>query len=149
MLGGEVKITGRADPDNMRYVLTFVDAGRGPLGQADLIYAGEQALPAGVRCRVYAGGLPDGSRDMDWRRAVMEKIYREAEKLFVSAKTWRVSYYCGEELLEARETTDEDMARVKAAAYRGAPPGTDMIRLTTPEGKTLIRTAKKRWVRTG
>jgi hypothetical protein len=149
MLGGEVKITGRADPDNLRYTLTFIDASRGPLGQADLIYAGEHVLPSEVRCRVYAGGLPDGSRDTDGCRAAMERIYREAEKLFVRARTWRVSYYCGKDLLETRETTDDDMARVKSVAYHSAPPGADMIKLTTPEGRTLIRTAKKHWVRAG
>jgi hypothetical protein len=149
ILGGEIKITGRADPQNLCYTLTFTDADSGPLGQADLIYAGEYVLPTEVRCRVYAGGLPDGSPDMDGRRAIMTKIRGEAEKLFVRARTWRISYYCGEDLLGARETTDDDMARVKDMAYHGAPPGADMIKLTTPEGRTLIRTAKKHWVRAG
>lgn len=63
---------------------------------------------------------------------------------------WLVSYYAGGRLTGTREIIDVDLGalmRVKTRAYHGAPPGTDMITLVTPEGKALLRTEKKHWVR--
>jgi hypothetical protein len=41
------------------------------------------------------------------------------------------------------------MTRVKTTAFHGAPTGSDMIKLVTPKGRTLIRTEKKHWAREG
>jgi hypothetical protein len=154
-LGKEVKITGKADPENRRYTLTFIDQCLGTVGQADLIFAGKDVLPSEVRCRVYAGqtdGAPGVDPGIGERRAMMEKISGKAEELFIDRVRWRVSYHIGGEIVGTLEIIDvdanmTDMTRVKNKAYGDAPPGTDMIRLVAPDGTTMTRTAKKRWVR--
>ena len=111
------------------------------------MFEGIHALPAGVRCRVRTGktGTPDELRDVAARKAVMGNVYRNARRFFIRKMLhWRVTYHCGEEPLGSRDIYgDDDMAKVKSIAYHGWPPGSDMIKPVTPEGKTLIRTAKK------
>jgi hypothetical protein len=41
------------------------------------------------------------------------------------------------------------MSRANSKAYHRALPGTDMIKLASPLGKMLVRTAKKQWKRAG
>jgi hypothetical protein len=154
-LGEEVKITGKADPGKLLYTLTFIDLKLGPVGQADLIFAGKDVLPSDVRFRVYAGQAgdactaPGSDPCIEERKAMMKRISEKTEELFIQRVLWRVSYHSGGELIGTKEIIDidADMTRVKTKAYDGAPPGTDMIKLVTPDGKALFRTEKKHWVR--
>ena len=148
--GREVRITGGADPDSQVCTLTFADSLLGTVGKADLVFKGMLALPSEVRCRVYAGPgvLPGVAPDVEARRELMKKIHAKTEELFVvKISVWRATYHSGDEQAGELEITDADITRVKQIAWHSAPPGTDMIRLVTPDGCALIRTAKKRWVR--
>jgi hypothetical protein len=152
-LGGEVKITGGADAEKMRYVMAFIHERLGPLGEVDLIFEGEHAMPRWAVCRVWS---ESDSRYIPWeqtyggeRKDMMKEIRKKAERMFAVKQRWRISYYSGKELLESRTVVDDNMTRVKTIAYHGAPPGSDMIKLVTPKGKTLIRTEKKHWVKEG
>jgi hypothetical protein len=150
-LGREVKIIGDADAENMRYIMTFIHTRLGPLGEVDLIFESEYAIPRWAVCRVWSGSeyVHFEQAHVSKRKEMMSDIRKKAKSMFAVKQRWHVSYYSGKDLLESRTVTDDDMARVKTAAYRGAPPGADMIKLVTPKGKTLIRTEKKRWVREG
>ncbi|MDR1206453.1 MAG: hypothetical protein LBL26_13405 [Peptococcaceae bacterium] len=152
-LGDDTEITGEADAENLRFTMTFAHKRLGTLGRLDLIFESERVLPREVDASVCIGacGVPDRPEDVDERRVMMWKIYRRTRNLLVLKSCWRILYYRGGELLESRDVIDDNMARVKGMAYRGSPPGSDMIKLVPPKGKgrTLIRTAKKQWVHEG
>jgi hypothetical protein len=150
-LGSEVKVTGAADAHSLRFIMTFEHERLGKLGQVDLVFKGGRAAPAGVSARVCTGNWdsPDEQEDVDARKAMIGRIYEKARSLFILRLRWHISYYSGGEPLHSWVMIDDDIARVKSIACRESPPGTDMIKLVTPRGQTLIRTEKKQWAREG
>jgi hypothetical protein len=148
-LGEETEIKGRADARNMIFTITFNHRCLGALGQVDLVFEGERAMPSDVSVRIRLSDAPGEPAGVDERIVMMRKIYNKAVKQFVMKLRWRILYYSGEELLESRIVIDDRITSVKGLAYHNSPPGTDMIKLIPPKGQggTLIRTAKKRWAR--
>ncbi|MDR1205978.1 MAG: hypothetical protein LBL26_10950 [Peptococcaceae bacterium] len=152
-LGEETEIKGCADARNMLFTMTFTHARLGTLGQVDLVFESDRALPGKVETRVYSGGwgAPAAPEELDERRAIMRKINKKAVRQFILKSRWSIFYYSGEELLESWTVIEVSITRVKSMAYHRSPPGTDMIKLVPPkgQGRTLIRTAKKQWVHEG
>jgi hypothetical protein len=60
---------------------------------------------------------------------------------------WTASYYGGGSVIRTLEIQEEDAFRAKSIAYHSAPEGSDMIKLLSPDGKTLVRTSRKHWIR--
>jgi hypothetical protein len=134
-LGEDVKIPGFVDAENLKYTMVFLSKKLGMLGSLELIYGGYQVSPAELK-RVAADGGPQGGEE---REALMDEIYNKALSMF-HCRPWKVFYYREGESLGTLEFLDEYSRRAKKFACRSAPPGCDMIKLLTPQGKVMVKT---------